>query len=356
MESAGSGLSGRAGGVVSVRAATAADQGEWQRFVARHPAATFFHQWVYRTVVEQTFGHRAHYLLAERDGALAGILPLFEMKSLLFGHALVSVPFAVYGGAVAGDAASHAALYDRAQQLAGELGVDYLELRYLDEAGLDGSRNDLHFTFRREISPDHEANLQAIPRKQRRMVRQGEKYGLALRTGPGEVDTVYDLYAESVHRLGTPVYARRFFRNLQAALGDDCHCLTVWHEGTAVAGVMSFFFKDQVLPYYAGSRPQYRPMAPNDFMYWQLMRIAAERGVRIFDFGRSKRDTGAFQFKVHWGFEPQPMPYVFYLPNGGTLPEINTANPRYQRRIELWKRLPLWLTKVVGPHIIRAIP
>ena len=152
------------------------------------------------------------------------------------------------------------------------------------------------------------------------------------------------------------MYSRRFFRNLQTILGEDCHCLTVWQGQTAVAGVMSFFFKDQVLPYYAGSRIEHRHVAPNDFMYWQLMRIAAERGVRVFDFGRSKRDTGAFDFKVHWGFEPQPMPYVYYVPDGGPLPQINTANPSYRRRIEVWKRLPFWLTKRLGPRIIRAIP
>ena len=299
MHSTGGGLHTVSGEAVTVRPATAADHGEWRRFVARHPAATFFHRWAYRTVVERTFGHQARYLVAERGGTLVGILPLFEMKSLLFGHSLVSVPFAVYGGAVADDASAHAALYDYARALAGECHADYLELRYMNASGLDGTHNDLYFTFRREISPDHGANFQAIPRKQRRMVRQGEKHGLTIRTGASEVDTVYNLYAESVHRLGTPVYARRFFRNLQAMLGEECHCLTVWHEETAIAGVLSFFFKDQVLPYYAGSLIQYRHVAPNDFMYWQLMRIAAERGMRIFDFGRSKRDTGAFQFKVH---------------------------------------------------------
>ena len=332
------------------------ERSQWQRFVERHPDTTFFHQWSYRTVVEESFGHRARYLAAERGDEVVGILPLFEMKSVLFGHSLVSVPFGVYGGAVADDNEVHAALYGHAQELARDRRVDYLELRYMSDSGLEAPSHDLFYTFRREIFADHDANLRAIPRKQRRMVRQGEKHGLTCRTGPEELDTVYELYAESVHRLGTPVYSRRFLRNLQMTLGEDCHCLTVWHEGTAVAGVMSFFFKNQVLPYYAGSRIEYRHVAPNDFMYWELMRIAAERGVRIFDFGRSKRDTGAFDFKVHWGFEPQSMPYLYYVPDGGPLPQINTANPSYRRRIAVWKRLPLWLTKRLGPHIIRAIP
>jgi FemAB-related protein (PEP-CTERM system-associated) len=352
--------------VVNVEAATAlplvirevrdGERRPWQRFVEHHPDATFFHQWSYRTVVEESFGHRAHYLVAERGDEVVGVLPLFEMKSLLFGHSLVSVPFGVYGGAVADDGGVQAALYGYAQELARDRGVDYLELRYMVDSGLPAPTHDLFYTFRREISADHDANLKAIPRKQRRMVRQGERHGLTYRTGPAELDTVYELYAESVHRLGTPVYSRRFFRSLQTILGDDCHCLTVWHEDRAVAGVMSFFFKDQVLPYYAGSRVEYRNLAPNDYMYWQLMRLAAERGVRVFDFGRSKRGTGAFDFKVHWGFDPQSMPYVYYAPDGGPPPQINTANPGYRRRIEMWKRLPLWLSKLLGPRIIRSIP
>lgn len=353
---AGDGLDAVAATALVIREVGEAERIRWQQFVDRHPDATFFHQWAYRTVVEKSFGHRAHYLAAERGDEVVGILPLFEMKSVLFGHSLVSVPFAVYGGAVADDGEVHAALYGHAQELARDRGVDYLELRYMTDSGLTAPSHDLFYSFRREISPDHDANLKAIPRKQRRMVRQGEKHGLTCRTGPEELDTVYERYAQSVHRLGTPVYSRRFFRNLQTVLGEDCHCLTVWHEGTAVAGVMSFFFKDQVLPYYAGSRSEYRQVAPNDFMYWELMRIAAERGARIFDFGRSKRGTGAFDFKVHWGFEPRPMPYLFYVPSGGPMPQINTANPSYRRRIELWKRLPLWLTKQLGPRIIRMIP
>jgi len=219
-----------------------------------------------------------------------------------------------------------------------------------------GEGSDLYVTFRKAISADHDANLKQIPRKQRRMVRQGEKLGLSHRTGPQELDTVWELYAESVHRLGTPVYPRRWFRTLQEVFGHRCHCLTVWHEERPVAGVLTFFFKDQVLPYYAGSLAAYRSLAPNDFMYWQLMQISAERGVRLFDFGRSKRGTGAFDFKVHWGFEPAPLPYLYHVPGGGPRPQVNPAAPAFRRKVEMWKRLPLAVANRLGPWIIRSIP
>ncbi len=328
----------------------------WDAFVARHPEATFFHQWRYRQAVERCFGHRPHYLAAERDGEVVGILPLFEMRSLLFGHSLVSLPFAVYGGAVADDPGAHAALFDHARALARNRGADYLELRYLTPSGLEGPTTDLYVTFRKEIDPDPEVNLKRIPRKQRRMVRQGAKRGLTHRTGPQELDAVWRLYAVSVHRLGTPVYPRRWFRTLLEVFGPDCHLLTVRHQGRPVAGVLSFFFKDQVLPYYAGSLPEARRLAPNDHMYWQLMCLSAARGVRLFDFGRSKRGTGAYDFKVHWGFEPEPLPYLYHVPGGGPPPAVNPTSPRFRRKVELWKRLPLPLANALGPWIIARVP
>ncbi len=343
-------------GICSVKTVGEEARPAWDRFVAHHPGATFFHQWGYRRAVESCFGHRPHYLLAERDGEVAGILPLFELKSRLFGHSLVSLPFAVYGGAVAVDDEVHAAIYAHAKALARTRRADYLELRYLEPSGLTGEGSDLYVTFRKQISGDDDANLKQIPRKQRRMVRQGPKRGLTHRTGPQELDAVWALYAESVHRLGTPVYPRRWFRTLQEVFGHDCHCLTVRHQGRPVAGVLTFFFKDQVLPYYAGSLAEFRRLAPNDFMYWQLMRIAAERGVRLFDFGRSKRGTGAFDFKVHWGFEPAPLPYLYHVPGGGPRPEVNPTAPGFRRKVEAWKRLPLPVANRLGPWIIRSIP
>jgi FemAB-related protein (PEP-CTERM system-associated) len=276
------------------------------------------------------------------------------VRHLLFGHALISVPFCVYGGVLADDAEAQAALDRQATTLAEELGVDHLELRSRRRSHPDWPTKDLYYTFRRQIDPDPEANLSAIPRKQRAMVRKGIKAGLV-----GELDRdverLYAAYSESVRNLGTPVFPKRHFAALQREFGEACDVVSVTHEGQLVASVMNFYFRDEVLPYYGGGTAAARAVAGNDFLYWEVMRRAAERGCRVFDYGRSKKDTGSFRFKKHWGFEPEPLNYEYYLVRARQLPELNPSNPKYRLFIQAWQKLPLGVSRVVGPWLARGL-
>ncbi len=326
----------------------------WDRFVMAHPEATFFHRAGWRRVLERAFGHRTHYLAAERDGAVTGVLPLAEVKSLLFGHHLSSTPFCVYGGVVAEDGETAERLLEEARTLAHRLQVDDLELRNLEPLAGDWHEKDLYATFRKPISADAEENMKAIPRKQRAMVRKGIKAGLEAEEDDGW-QRLFRVYAESVRNLGTPVFPRRYFRILREEFGPDCRVLMVRHQGEDIAGVMSFYFRDEVLPYYGGSRPAARRLKGNDFMYWELMRRSGEAGIRLFDFGRSKKGTGAYSFKKNWGFEPRPLHYQYHLVKAKAVPEVNPGNPRYQRFIRAWKRLPLPVANLVGPLLARNL-
>jgi FemAB-related protein (PEP-CTERM system-associated) len=196
--------------------------------------------------------------------------------------------------------------------------------------------------------------MKAIPRKQRAMVRKAIGFGLASEVVP-ETDAFFQVYAESVRNLGTPVFTRRYPRLLQQAFGPACETLLITHEGRPVSAVMSFYFKDEVLPYYGGGTAQARNLAANDFMYWEVMRRAAERGCTSFDFGRSKVSTGAFAFKKNWGFTPEPLAYDTRLVRGRELAEVNPLNPKYARRIRTWQRLPLGLANRLGPPIAREL-
>jgi FemAB-related protein (PEP-CTERM system-associated) len=158
-----------------------------------------------------------------------------------------------------------------------------------------------------------------------------------------------------VHRLGTPVFAKRYFAILREAFGPECEVLTITRAGRVVSSVMSFYFRDEVLPYYGGGTDEARDCAGNDFMYWELMRRACERGIRVFDYGRSKLGTGAFDFKKNWGFEPQPLHYRYRLVRSHRVPEHNPLNPRYAMFIRMWQRMPLALANVLGPHIVRGL-
>ena len=339
---------------VSVRTLQSGDSARWDAFVFSCAEATFFHRVGWKNVLERAFQHRTHYLLAERHGAIVGVLPLTEINSRLFGHSLVANAFCVYGGIVANDEVARQALDVAAQQLARALQVGHLEYRQLKPSHADWPSQDLYFTFRKAIDPDVEANMLAIPRKQRAMVRKGIKNQLT-----AEIDTdvsrFFALFADNVKRHGTPALPKRYFALLKQEFGEDCEVLSVLHQGRVISSVLSFYFRDEVLPYYAGDAEDARHLAANDFKYWELMRRACERGYKVFDYGRSKRGTGQFDFKKNWGFEAQPLHYEYYLVNAQKIPEHNPTNPKYRLFIAMWKHLPTPLANALGPHIVKHL-
>jgi len=332
-----------------------ADFSRWDQFVSSCSEATFFHRAGWKTVIERAFGHRTYFIYAEAGGRIEGVLPLAEVSSLLFGHTLGSLPFCVYGGIAAASERARRALDEAARALAEKLRVDHLEYRSLTPRHPDWAHKDLYVTFRKELDSDVERNLLAIPRKQRAMVRKGIKSGLKSEIDEG-VERFFAAYSASVHRLGTPVFSKRYFQILTEVFGSDCEVLTVTREeGRLIASVLSFYFRDEVLPYYGGGTAEAREVAGNDFMYWEVMRRACERGIRVFDYGRSKRGTGSFDFKKNWGFEPQPLHYEYLLVKGKRVPEHNPLNPKYSLFIKLWQRLPLRLANFIGPHIVKSL-
>jgi FemAB-related protein (PEP-CTERM system-associated) len=340
--------------LLRIQRLTTKDVARWDAFVDKMPEASFFHRAGWKDVLERAFGHSAHYLFAESDGEIQGILPLGHVRSRLFGNGLVSTPFCVYGGSVGVSVEVCEQLDAEACRLAEELQVDHLELRYRAPRHADWPRKELYVTFRKTIDPDPEQNLLAIPRKQRAMVRKGIQAGLVSRLDCG-IDAVHRVYSESVRNLGTPVFSRRYFSLLKDVFGDDCEALTIHHGDRIVAGVLNFYFRDEVLPYYGGGTAEARDLKANDFMYWEVMRRASGRGCRLFDFGRSKLGTGAFDFKRNWGFEPQPMSYEFNLVRAKELPDVNPLNPKYRLFIEAWKRLPLPVSRMLGPMLARNL-
>ncbi|MBB1078076.1 FemAB family PEP-CTERM system-associated protein [Rhodoferax sp. 4810] len=334
---------------------TDSDHARWDAYVMQQPAATFFHRAGWQTVLTQSFNHPTYFLYAELNGAICGILPLAHIRSHLFGNSLISTPFCVYGGAIADNESIATQLEQSACQLAERLKVDYLELRHSQRRHPDWlCKDQLYVTFRKRIESDPEQNLLAIPRKQRAMVRKGIAAGLVSHVN-SDVKQVYRVYAESVRNLGTPVFSLRYFQTLKTVFGDACEALTIHHGSQIIAGVLNFYFRDQVLPYYGGGTTQARAMKANDFMYWEVMRRACESGYRVFDYGRSKRNTGSYDFKCNWGFEPEPLSYEYYLVQSRQLPDINPLNPKYRLFIRVWKQLPLPVSQFLGPFLSRSL-
>ena len=327
----------------------------WDAFVRACPSATFFHLAAWQRIIRKQFGHEGYFLYAERDGVLEGVLPLAQNKSRLFGHALVSLPFAVYGGVAAVSEEAARALEEEAQALARRLGVEHLELRNTRRRHQDWPHQDLYVTFRKEILADEEANMLAIPRKQRAMVRKGIKNALKAEIDR-DVKRFFALYADNVHRHGTPAMPRRYFQALLDEFGDAAEVLIVTSpQGEPLSGVLSFYFRDEVLPYYAGDAVAARDLAANDFKYWELMRRACARGLKVFDYGRSKQGTGSYAFKKNWGFEPTPLNYEYRLYKRDAVPQNNPSNAKYQLMIKAWRRLPIGVANWLGPHIVRSL-
>lgn len=327
-------------------------------FVREHPESTVFHLSAWGRSVAKGCGQRPCYMMAERGGAIVGILPLIHVRSPIFGQALIANAFAVRGGPLAFDDATHNAIDVAAWELATKLGIGALEYRSERRVRADWpAKLDTYAIFRRPLSVDSDTNLKAIPRKQRAEVRRSLEFDLEVRVGSDGIAARdhYAVYAESVRNLGTPVFPQALFTSLLELYGRDADILTVHKNSVPVASVLSLYYRNEVIPYYGGGTAAARGLRANDHMYWMLMEHARERGCTSFDFGRSKIGTGAYSFKKNWGFEPVPLAYEFRLADGVVIPDVNPLNPKYRIMTEIWSRLPIWFANRIGPVISRGI-
>ncbi len=332
---------------------------EWDAYVGAAPGATFFHRAGWMRAVRDIYGHRPRYFVAREPGSgkVRGVLPLFSVSGPLTGRALVSIPYAVSGGAAADDAGIEAQMVGRARQEADRLGSPYLELRK-DSPGEGLAKREYYFGFQTTLPSEPEAVLGRYPRKARAEIRKArDQHGLTARFGPDLLAPFYDLYVRSLRRLGSPGHSRRYFLRLIEEFGEDCLVEVVSQGDTPVAGVVSFRFRDQILPYYAGIDDRYNRLNTSNYLYFALMEHAVGLGLRVFDFGRTRRDnTGGCQFKINQGFEPEPLRYSYYSPRGVEPPDLRPSNAAFSRSRALWRRLPVRVAGPLGGLVSRWLP
>jgi len=342
---------------VVVRALENQDAERWDRFVLEHPNGTFFHQMAWKRVLEKTFDHQAQYIYAERDGRIVAVAPVFMVSNWMVGRCLVSSPLASYGGICAADKESEKALLEFLKRQAQDQQVDYLELRNPAGGTLPGFvRNPRYSSFSLALSKDPEAVLKGLPKDIRYMIRKAEKADLHVRRGPELLDEFYRLFAINMRRLGTPVFPRSLFANLIDEFAKQIDVLVVYAGQEPVASAMSFLFRDTMHPYYIGGLPVARDLAANNFLWWELMKFAAQAGMNTFDFGRSKKGTGAYAFKKKWNPKITDLDYQVFLVKRRTAPNFSPANPKFELATKVWSRLPLWLTTKLGPRVVRWFP
>lgn len=335
-----------------------ADRLRWSRFLEHADGATLFHQPDWCDAVERVFSHTPRHLIAERRGQTVGVLPLMEIHSLLAGTLLVSVPYGTYGGVVASDADVGDALAERAASETRRLNARCLELRSR-YASVDAFTTDRRYAgFTRDL-PATRAELETfLPRKARAAARQARgREGLTIRHDRGLLPVVWRLYARSMRRLGSVNYPYQFFEELAGRFGDDAWITAVLRDGRMVAGLLSFVYRDTVLPYFLGVDERVRCTGATNLIYLAVMERAVEQGLRRFDFGRTRKgNRGAFEFKTHQGFEPRELGYQRYVPPGRTAPDLTPANPRFAAARRVWRHLPLPLTRSLGAWISSSLP
>ena len=336
-----------------LRALADLDPADWDGFVRACPAGTVFHLSAWSRVQREVFGIRDRSLAVEEDGAIRAVLPLGLVDRPPFGRALISAPLRVQAGVAGGDAEDRELLEAAALAQAHEDGAGHLELRA--PAPANALATGPFDTFARDLPDTADAALGAIPRKQRAEVRKGLKAGLVARLHHAP-EPFYGVYARSTHALGSPVFPKTYVVALLDAFGPACELRTV-HAAPgrpALAGVLSFTFRETVLPYYGGGAPEARGTAAYPFLYWSLMEDAIAAGLTRFDFGRSIRGSGAWNFKRFWGFEPRPLAYRT-VPARGTAPDLDPDTPRNRAAISLWRRLPLPVANRLGPLLYKVV-
>ena len=324
----------------------------WDAFVRAHPDGTPFHLSAWSLRVAEGLGTRVRWLVSMDGAAIAGVLPLHHVRSVLFGSRLVSSPQAAYGGPVAQDGGVASALVEAATAEAERLGVGYLELRLRqDGPSTQGGRwhgSDLHVTIGGPIAADADAILAAVPKKTRADCRKADE-ALVAEESPRQFAAFHALFAENQRDLGTPVLPRRFLRSVADCAELGARVLVVRHGEVPVAACLSLAYADRVLPYWAGASSAALALHPNHGLYLNVLRRARAAGLSTFDFGRSRRGSGSYDFKRRWGFAEAPLAYRYRLVRAQSPPDLNPANPKYHRKIEAWKKLPLWAANAVGP-------
>jgi FemAB-related protein (PEP-CTERM system-associated) len=339
---------------VEVALATSVDRAAWDAFVAAHPAATGYHEWEWGSVFKRAFGHQPEYLVARRGSRIAGVLPLVELRSVLFGRLMSSLPFVNYGGVVSESDEVTAALVRAATTLAQGRGARHLELRHTTKR-LEGAPSRQHkVAMHLALAP---GMWERFDRKVRNQIRKAEKSGLTADHGGLErLDEFYPVFARNMRDLGTPVYARRFFEEILRAFPDRARVVVVRSGEAPVAAAVTFQARDTLEVPWASSLREYNTLCPNHLLYWTAIQSALADDCRTLDFGRSTPNEGTFQFKRQWGAVPVPLYWEYPWLDRGAIPDQGPTNPKFRAAIAVWKRCPVWLTKMVGPRIVRAIP
>jgi serine/alanine adding enzyme len=340
-----------------IASAAASDAARWDAYVLQNPAARSCHLWAWKRVIEESFGHGTDYLIAQdSQQRINGILPLARLRSRLFGDFMVSVPYLNYGGPCADDDDVARQLTAEAVSLAAARRVHHLEVRTDDARDLSLRVRSAKASMRLALPASADELLRRFPSKLRSQIKRSQQESMAVRVGRvDELDAFYEVFASNMRDLGTPVYSKRFFATILKELPESWICSVTLRDEPVAAGFLIGFRDTLEIPW-ASSLRRYSRLSPNMLLYWSVLKYACERGYAQFDFGRSTPDSGPYKFKAQWGASPVPLNWHYWVHDGAALPDLSPVNPRYQLAIRVWQHLPVALTKIIGPPIVKNLP
>jgi FemAB-related protein (PEP-CTERM system-associated) len=326
------------------------------RYVAAHPEASAYHHPEWLRIIGAAFGHRTMSLTASEGGRITGLLPLVFFDSLLFGRFAVSLPFVNYGGILADNADAARGLREAAVEETRRARAAYLELRHTARLSPELAPRRHKVAMRLRLEADPGRQWLALDKKLRNQVRKAEKSGLTAHVGGAElVPDFYRVFARNMRDLGTPVYTRRWFDQVLAAIAT-ARVVVIRHEQAAVAAAIVHTHRGTMEVPWASAIRDFNPLCANVLLYWRLLSLAIETGAHTFDFGRSTPGEGTFKFKEQWGAAPHPLVWEYWTAPGRPVPSLNPDNPKFSAAIAAWQRLPVALTTAIGPSIVRNIP
>jgi FemAB-related protein (PEP-CTERM system-associated) len=342
----------------NVRELDDAAAARWDGYVAGAPEGSVYHLAMWRGLIEALFGHKGLYLYAEDEaGAIRGVLPMVRIKSRLFGHYMVSMPYFNYGGALADGDAVDRALMAAAAAAAAEQGVAHIEFRDVSVLREHWPVRSDKITMILDLPDQVEALWKAIGSKVRAQIKRPQRENPDVRFGGAELlDDFYRVFAVNMRDLGTPVYPKRFFQRMLASLPDNAGLVTIYLDGEPVGGAFLLGYRGRLEIPWASTLRRVNRLGINMLMYWEVLRFAIERGYTQFDFGRCTEGSGTHRFKKQWGAQPRQLHWHYWLKNGGELPALTPDNPKYRLAIALWQKMPVALTRVLGPPIVKNLP
>ena len=344
-------------GPIAIAAATSADAADWDRYVQAHPRSTTYHGYVWRDIVTQAFGHQSFYWLArDSEGNVRGVLPIVRLRSRLFGDFGISLPFFNYGGALADNGAIGVQLLEHAAQAARSHGMRHLEIRTTQALGGWPARTD-KVSMILELPAGSDEFAAGLGSKLRSQINRARQEQAEVCRGHRELlDDFYDVFARNMRDLGTPVYGKSFFAAVLDNLPTQSHLIVLRLGGRPVAAAFLVGDRDLMEIPWASTLRSANALNMNMLLYWEVLNFSIARGYRFFDFGRSSRESGTFRFKKQWGAQPLQHYWQYWLPGGGELPALKPDSPKFRLLVACWRRLPVFVSRLIGPRIVRYLP